>query len=91
MIYLDSRYATGILFKAWDARKNQYNLSVFRKFPSYKQNFYHYEWTAIDRLDLLANKFLGNANLWWMIMDINPEIIDPNDIAPGTVLRVPHA
>ena len=91
MIYLDSRYATGTLFTAWDSRKSQYNLTVFRNFPSYQQKFDHYQWTAVDRLDLLANKFLGDSSLWWMITDINPEIVDPSDIPVGTILRMPRA
>ena len=27
-IYLDSRYADGPVFKAWDSRKNEYHLTV---------------------------------------------------------------
>jgi len=57
----------------------------------YATKFYTYEWVDGDRLDTLANKFLGNPQLWWKIMDLNPEIIDPTSIAPGTLLRLPSA
>ena len=88
MIYLDSRYADGPLFKAYDSRTNTYELTVFRSFPSYRVNYFSYTW--VDRLDRVALQFLGAPTLWWQIMDINPEIIDPLNIPPGTVLRIPN-
>jgi nucleoid-associated protein YgaU len=50
-----------------------------------------YEYVEKDRLDVLAHKFLNNPGLWHEILDINPEIINPNEIAPGTLLRIPNA
>ena len=91
MIFSDSRYATGRLFKAWDARKSQYNLTVTRTFPSYTTAFFFYEWVEGDRLDIIANKFLGNSNRWWEIMDLNPEHVDPYSIEIGTQIRIPNA
>jgi hypothetical protein len=29
--------------------------------------------------------------LWWRILDVNPEIINPQEITPGTQLRIPNA
>ena len=93
MIYLDSRYADGTVFKAFDSRviKQEYQLTVFRKWPTYKTNFFIYVWNEMDRIDNVANKFLGDSQMWWQIMDINQEIIDPFDIAPGTQVRIPNA
>ena len=91
MIYLDSRYADGVLFKALDARKDEYHLTVFRSFPTYAQQFFYYEWIVTDRLDNLASRFLGDSERWWEIMDINPEIINPLNISPGTHIRIPSA
>ena len=90
-LFLDSRYADGTIFKAWDARKNQYQITVFRQWPTYSTKFFVYEWTATDRLDNLANRYLGSPDVWWKIMDINPEIVNPHDIAVGTLLRIPNA
>lgn len=42
-----------------------------------------------DRLDLLAYAYLGNAELWWRISAVNPEVFYPEDLVPGTVLRIP--
>lgn len=90
MIYLDSRYADGTIFKSFDARNASYQLTVFRKFPSYYTTFLSYEWVETDRMDDIATQFLGKPELWWQIMDINPEIIDPFNIAPGTLIRIPR-
>lgn len=90
MIYLDSRYADGTIFKAYDARNGSYQLTVFRNFPTYTTSFFMYEWVEIDRIDDIALQFLGKSELWWQIMDINPEILDPFNIPPGTQLRIPN-
>ena len=91
MIFLDSRYADGRIFKAYDGRTDNYQLAVRREWPTYVQNYFIYEWVSTDRLDTLASKFLGNPEMWWRILDINPEVIDPMLIAPGTQLRIPNA
>ena len=90
MIFLDSRYVDGTLVKAYDARTGTYELCVYRKWPSYSVQYFFYEWVETDRLDLLALRFFGNENTWWQILDINPEIIDPFDILPGTQIRIPN-
>jgi hypothetical protein len=91
MIFLDSRYVDGKLFKAWHAGKQEYHLTVFREWPTSFQAYFIYEWVENDRLDLLATKFLGSPSLWWKILDLNPEVIDPFGITPGTQLRMPNA
>lgn len=90
MIYLDSRYVDGTVFKAYDSRTDKYQLTVFRNFPSYSVTFLIYEWVETDRIDDIALQFLGKADLWWQIMDLNPEILDPFNITPGTQLRIPR-
>lgn len=91
MIFLDSRYADGRIFKAWHASKQEYHLTVFREWPTYVQSYFIYEWVETDRLDNLATRYLGDPALWWEILDINPEIINPITIAPGTQIRIPNA
>jgi hypothetical protein len=92
MIFLDSRYADARLYKSWDNRinKQEYHITIRREWPTYVVSFFFYEWVETDRLDLLANKFLGNSELWWQILDINPQIIDPLIITPGTQIRIPN-
>jgi hypothetical protein len=43
-----------------------------------------------DRVDLLAYRYLGRADLWWVICDYN-DVFFPLDVPVGTVLRIPSA
>ena len=91
MIYLDSRYANARLYRAFDSRTGKYNVTVLRQYPVYEVEFKYHEWTEADRLDTLSRRYLGSTSLWWQIMDLNPEILDPFNIPYGTVLRIPSA
>lgn len=90
MIYLDSRYADARLYRAFDARNGKYNVTVLRQYPAYEASFSYHEWKETDRLDVLALRYLGSPSLWWKIMDLNPEVLDPFNIPFGTQLRVPN-
>jgi hypothetical protein len=91
MPYSDSRYANGYFYRVNDPRTGISQISVDRTFPSASVKYGFYVWADNDRVDLVAYDQLGSENLWWQIMDINPEIIDPFNIAPGTTIRIPHA
>jgi len=41
-----------------------------------------------DRVDLLAQRYLGQADLWWIICDYN-DIFFPLELEPGSILRIP--
>lgn len=90
MIFLDSRYNDGKIVKARDSRTGKPQVSVFRIFPTDVAAYFIYEWVETDRIDNVAHRFLGSPNLWWRIMDFNPDIIDPFTIKPGTQLRIPN-
>jgi hypothetical protein len=47
--------------------------------------------TVGDRLDLLADEFLNNVDLWWIITTANPDIIrrDSFNLRPGIEVRIP--
>jgi hypothetical protein len=49
-----------------------------------------YTWKVNDRLYLLAQEYYKNPTSWWIILEHNPEVKDPSNIAPGTVLRIPR-
>ena len=42
-----------------------------------------------DRLDLLANKYYGHVNYWWIIAQANSLVNGNFGIKPGTYLRIP--
>jgi hypothetical protein len=52
--------------------------------------------TAVHRVvqgdgpDLIALRHLGDGELWWRVLDVNP-LRYPLDLPPGTLLRLPEA
>jgi hypothetical protein len=89
MIFLDSRYAEGKIFRAYNSTKSQYDLTVMRKFPTVVTGFTYYEWVEGDRIDLVSEKYFSDPEFWWQILDVNPSIANPFEIEPGTILRIP--
>lgn len=51
----------------------------------------YYTWSQHDRVDLLAQRYYGSEQLWWLFAQANPEILNWTKIAPGTVIRIPDA
>lgn len=49
-------------------------------------NFYTI--VELDRLDVLAAKFLGDARFWWVIAEYN-NIDYAEDLTVGQILRIP--
>ncbi len=43
-----------------------------------------------DRIDLIAYRYLGRAELWWIICDYN-DVFFPLELEIGIVLRIPSA
>ena len=43
---------------------------------------------AADRVDLIAARYLGRADLWWIVCDYN-DILFPLELEVGAVLRIP--
>lgn len=42
-----------------------------------------------DRYDTLAAKLWADPMKWWVIADMNPQVLFPGNIPPGTVIRLP--
>lgn len=91
MIFLDSRYADGRIFKAKNPQTDQLTVTVYRNWPTKLVNYFIYEWVETDRLDILSWRFFGSPAYWWKLLDANPELKDCTSILPGTQLRIPNA
>lgn len=50
--------------------------------------YYTVDNTSINRLDIISNRYYDTPLYWWIIAIAN-NIIDPFDIKLGTVLRIP--
>ena len=91
MIERISRYYDGPLAQTPHKYTGEYNISVFRNWPGSKAiNYVNYVWKEGDSLPALAHAYGLGTNFWWEIMDINPEILNPFYISPGTIIRVPY-
>jgi nucleoid-associated protein YgaU len=85
-----SRYIDAAAQQIKNKKTNLYNWTIYRVFPSsVKIKYIEYTWVFGDRIDYLASVYLGDPNLWWQIMDINPSIDDPMNISAGTKIRIP--
>ena len=85
MIGRHSRYAAAVLFTGQAEGFLGTRFSVDTT-PRPDDRFY----TVVedDRVDLLAQRYLGRAELWWIICDYN-DIFFPLELTPGTPLRIP--
>lgn len=90
-IAADSRYTTATITTAQgpDGETRQEMRPAFPR--SRIISFTYYRVIDQDRVDLIANAFYGRGDLWWIIADANPEILDWMDLPPGLIIRVPSA
>lgn len=54
---------------------------------SFAFTFYQTEYG--DTPDMLGYRFFGRGQLWWLLADANPEIMDWHALPVGTILRIP--
>ena len=52
------------------------------------QQIFTHTWQSGDRMDKLANKYLGDDEYGWIICLVN-KINNPFSVLPGTILRIP--
>lgn len=91
MIPKNSRYYNGPLKQVVDSRSDKYTIYVSRKFPKNGYvSYIEYTWTDGDTLDAVAQVYFGDPEAWWVILDVNPDIHDGMNIAPGTKIRIPR-
>lgn len=86
----DSRYKTATI--TTNVGPNGETLQEMHvPFPTSRMVTYtYYRVTQGERVDTIARDFYGKAELWWMIADANPEILDWADLEAGDVIRVPN-
>jgi len=83
----DSRYATCVLF----VDGSQEFIGTRQRIDTMPRpdDVFH---TVVegDRIDLIAYRYLGRADLWWVVCDYN-DIFFALNLEPGQVLRLPSA
>lgn len=85
MIGPDSRYSTCVLYV--DGQEEFVGTRPRIDTSPQPDDVFH---TVVegDRIDLIAYRYLGRADLWWVICDYN-DIFFALELEAGTVLRVP--
>lgn len=71
-------------------RKRIYRALKYPEIPLSIEDLY-ITTTDGDRLDLLANQFYQDVDMWWIIATANPGIVkrDTFNLKPGLEIRVP--
>jgi nucleoid-associated protein YgaU len=88
MIFKGSRYQNVGVYPAVDALGRNVTALKIRFIPPTPAGYLH-TFTSEERLDLLAYKFYGNPEKFWLIADANPDM-DPADLLePGRQLLIP--
>jgi len=88
LIFKGSRYQNVGVYQAQDAAGNTVKALKIRFIPATPAGYLH-TFTNDERLDLLAFRFYGNPEKFWLIADANSEM-DPEDLAiAGKRLLIP--
>ena len=71
-------------------RKKIYRALKYPKIPLSIEDIYIIT-TDGDRLDLLANQFYQDVDMWWIIATANPGVVkrDTFNLKPGLEIRIP--
>jgi len=92
MISQRSRYSRSTVSKLPTRTAGLAARAIVTKPPAAKEfNYTYYRIRDTDRLDGLARYFFGDETAWWIIANANPEILMWDEIAAGTVIRIPDA
>jgi hypothetical protein len=82
------RYDNSIIFKT-EQGKPYYESKRYPVIPLSESDIYIVT-TEGDRLDLIANQYYRDSNLWWVIAFVNSNITKGSMFpAPGVQLRIP--
>lgn len=97
-IFKDSRYEYVPVYHHYTGMNNTKDLFSGTSIPTLRRRklvtfsqtdaFIH-NYQLGDRIDLLAYKYYGDSQLWWVIMDANPKYMTPLEIPIGASLLVP--
>ncbi len=91
MISSNSRYSGNPIEIVTDDDGNARRVIVLVTPQQIRARVIKYRWNEDDRVDSVAADYYQDPTQWWRIAEVNPEILDWTDIAPGTLIRIPNA
>ena len=78
MVHNGSRYKNVGEYSSQNRRGARKKIKQIRYIPETTGSFQHIV-SQHERLDLLAYKYYGNVNKWWLICDANVEFLPPDE------------
>lgn len=88
-IYQESRYETADVIPLPD-RTGVYRATIIpTRTVRVPDSYSVHRVVTGERLDTLASRAYSDAELWWIIADANPELSYPDDLVPGSLIRIP--
>lgn len=85
-VFRDSRYTKT---RAYIRQGGNLILGIRERNHFNPDNITYYTVVQGDTIDGIAYAHYGNAQLWWAIMDANPQYQSEVDIKPGDVIAIP--
>ena len=64
--------------------------SVVRDVPSPPTSYIQVVVKEFETIEQLAARMLGDPEQWWRIADANPDVLYPDNLPPGFVIKVPY-
>jgi len=84
----NNRYTYSKVLTTNETKKQYLESTIYPKIKASDEDIYVVS-TSSDRLDMLAFKYYGNKNYWWIIAVANNLNDATLHIKPGTQLRIP--
>ena len=89
-IYQGSRYEYSTVdFFSTTPDGNENAVVFYENYFTPFVNYIEHTYVIGERLDSISYEYYQRSDLWWYILDYNPEISDLNNIKEGTILRIP--
>lgn len=87
-IFIGSRYENETITEYPKDGVRETILSTRR--PASPSTFRYYLWDETDRIDRVTREVILDSSRWWEVMDANPDVLNPLDLSPGSVIKVPR-
>lgn len=90
MIFEGSRYEKEPILRA-PTHKGVFVPTIYPR-PPQDQAFIASTYRTVvgDRFDVMAAQAYGDPEMWWVLARANPDVFYPENIAPGTLVRIPR-
>ena len=89
-IFSGSRYKNSVVDYFTKAEYGSATPVVFYSFDALDSiSFFTHIYNPNETLHSLSQKYFRRPDLWWTILEYNPEIVDFFSIPAGTTIRIP--